>query len=344
MLVNLSDLSAQMPKKERTLKETYQALRIINGNYQLLLPEKKQEVFIGKHPKEINFQSPLYTLGDTIIEASPQERLFFAIVSEKDTTIISERKLPLSGTANFRDIGGIKTSAGRHIIWGKFFRADELSGLKEEDFPYLLNSGIKDVYDLRTNEEIGQKKDNLPAALNWIHYPIFEEGDNLYMRAVMQQFNEENFSEENAREMLIIANREFVKNSTEKFSTLVKQMMDKPTASLFHCTAGKDRTGFTAALILAILGADRQTIINEYLMTNYYTYDKLNNDMDKIIPMLGGKIKPEVIIPLMTVDRSYIEAGLQEIDDIYGDMDSYIRHGLQISDELRQYYIQTYTY
>lgn len=344
MLVNLSNLSAQLPKKERTLEETYQALRAKNGNYQLILPKKKQEIFTGNHPKEINFQSSIYTQGDTVIEASQQERLFFAIVNKRDTTIISERKLPLTGTANFRDIGGIKTTTGRHIIWGKFFRADELSGLKEEDFPYLLNLGIKEVYDLRTNEEIGQKRDNLPSALNWVHYPIFEEGDNLYMRAVMQQFNEESFTEEIAKEMLVIANREFVKNSTEKFAALIKQIMDKPEAALFHCTAGKDRTGFTAALILAILGADRQTIINEYLMTNYYTYDKLNNEMYKIIPMLGGKVKPEVIIPLMTVDRSYIEAGLQEIDNIYGGIDAYIRNGLQISDELRQYYIQKYTY
>lgn len=344
MLTNLSNLSAQMPLKERTLKEVHRAKRAENGAYQLILPEKKQKIFIGKSPLHIDFSHAFHASGDTIFEASAAERLFFAVVADKDTIIISERKLPLTGTSNFRDLGGISTATGRYVSWGKFYRADELSGLTKKDFPYLLSSGIEDVFDLRTDEEIAQKKDYLPETMNWIHYPIFEEGNSLHMRAVMQQFEDGSFTKESAKQMLVTANREFAIKNTNRFSTLIKQMMDKNSPALFHCTAGKDRTGFTAALILSILGADRQTIINEYLMTNYYTHDKLTNDMGEIIKGFGGKIKPEVMIPLMTVDRSYIEAGLQEIDKNYGDMDNYIREGLQISDEERQYYIERYTY
>lgn len=344
MLLNTPSSWAQMPAKERTLNEEFRAKRIQNGGYKLILPTKKQELYIGESSENIEYSKPLQVSGDTIIEASPSERLFFAVVADNDTTIISERKLPLTGTTNFRDLGGIRTTAGRHVKWGEFFRADDLSGLQSDDFPYLLTSGITDVYDLRTEEEIALKKDHLPQSINWIHYPIFEEGNSLQMRAVMQQFETDTFTPETANELLVIANREFVQKNTATFSNLIKQILDRSTPSLFHCTAGKDRTGFTAAMILSILGVDRQTVINEYLMTNYYTHDKLSNDLESIITAFGGKIKPEVMIPLMTVNRSYIEAALQEIDNTYGDMNTYIREGLNISDEQRAHYIASYTY
>lgn len=97
-------------------------------------------------------------------------------------------------------------------------------------------------------------------------------------------------------------------------------------------------------MILSVLGVDRETIINEYLMTNYYTVDQLSNNLDKIREMTGGKINEDALIPLMTVDRSYIEAAFKVIDDKYKTMDDFIRSGLNISDAQRKAYMKEYTY
>ncbi|MFD1768730.1 tyrosine-protein phosphatase [Sphingobacterium suaedae] len=335
---------AQLPAKVNTLPETYRAERSQDGSYQLKLPNRPHQIFIGKTPTSIDYGNPLKATGDTVIQGQAEARLYFAIVTDRDTSIVSERKLPLSGTANFRDLGGIRTTTGRHVAWGNFFRADDLSALREQDFPYLENTGIRYVYDLRSSEEVSKKKDHLPSNMHWVHSPIFDENSALQTQAVMQQFADGTMTEEGARNLLTEANRDFATKNVGKFRSVVQQILENSQPSLFHCTAGKDRTGFTSALILSILGVDRETVIQEYLMTNYYTHEKLTRSMDQMIAGMGGKIQPSVMVQLMRVDRRYLEAAFSAIDEQYGTMDHFIRDGLEISDEKRQQYIKKYTY
>lgn len=226
-----SSAFAQLPNSDMTLKETHRAERLSNGHYKLSLPSAPAKLYIGKSADQIDYSKPLVVSGDTSIEANRDERLFFAAVGHGDTSIFSERKLNLSGTANFRDLGGIRTVHGRHVKWAKFYRADELGAIPETDFPYFESTGIKHVYDLRTTEEVEKKRDVLPNSMNWIHFPIFEENGTAQMQAVMQQFGNGNITTDNAKQLLLSANQDFAEARLPVFEDLVKKMMDDQHAA-----------------------------------------------------------------------------------------------------------------
>ena len=102
---------------------------------------------------------------------------------------------------------------------------------------------------------------------------------------------------------------------------------------MFHCTAGKDRTGVIAFLLLYMLEVDYETIIDDYLETNQYYIEKADNIYKEILSLSND---PELALKLKgfwMVTRDYLEDGLSEVIRIYGSIDSYIRNGLQIDDE-----------
>lgn len=343
--LSIGQLHAQSIKGEATLAERYSAVRLANGYYQLSLPAGNYRIFEGNSPREINYDQPiLEAAGNVIISAKADERKFFSIVAAPgDTVVVSERLIALKGPSNFRDLGGIRTTNGKYTTWGAFYRSDALASVADTDFPYFESTGIKSVYDLRSQLEVNEKPDNLPASAKWIHFPIFEEGaDSKEMKAIMQKVMSGNLTTAAAGELLAEVNHKFVADRLDRFKTLIPQLMDGDDAVLFHCTAGKDRTGFTAALILSILGVDRETILNEYTMTNYYTIDKVQRTLTQGI-LSNYAQDNRGLLSLMTVDRTYLEAAFDEIDKQYGGVDNFIRNGLGITDEKRKMYMERYT-
>jgi protein-tyrosine phosphatase len=102
---------------------------------------------------------------------------------------------------------------------------------------------------------------------------------------------------------------------------------------LFHCTAGKDRTGWLSAIILSALGVDRPTVMADYLRTN-----ELNADGNAfVLSRLANRVDdPSVLVPLLEARREYLEAAFARAEESYGGMDGYLREGLGLSDEARQ--------
>jgi protein-tyrosine phosphatase len=112
-----------------------------------------------------------------------------------------------------------------------------------------------------------------------------------------------------------------VNDFQSEYKAFFQLLMDeKNTPLLFHCSAGKDRTGFGAALFLASLGVDKETIIQDYLLSKKYIEEKYS----------GFVAKNPVLEPLMTVKREYIEAALDLIDKEYGGMGNYLSHYLEV--------------
>ncbi|MGE4802922.1 tyrosine-protein phosphatase [Yersinia hibernica] len=113
-----------------------------------------------------------------------------------------------------------------------------------------------------------------------------------------------------------------------KFGLLFNELAVADGAALFHCTAGKDRTGWTAVILQSIAGVDRQTIMEDYLATNEYTQVRVDATL-AVLPAEASAIYK----PMLTVDASYLQAGLDEIVTQYGDMNNYLRTGLGLSQE-----------
>jgi len=344
MLVSLN-IIAQTPKVTRTLEEGFRTDRINSTSYRIYAEHNFQgNYFIGKSVETIDYSKPFSLTKDSIVAVEENDRLYFASILAGDTIVITERLIPLVGPSNFRDIGGIKTKDGKQVKWGQFYRADALGSIQEAEFPYIESLKISKVYDLRSDEEIATSKDNLPSSIRWIHHPIFSGDNTAEMNAVMQKLKTGDMTAQDSKNLLITANKAFINSNLREFKVLVRELLDNQAPSLFHCTAGKDRTGLTSALLLSVLGVDKETVINEYLMTNYYTLPKMAQKKDAKTAAAFAKVDPQVMLPLLTVDRSYLEAAFTEIEKSYGDMDRFIREGLEISDVERKGYQMKYTY
>jgi protein-tyrosine phosphatase len=177
----------------------------------------------------------------------------------------------LAGIDNFRDIAGTtsaySTSHEGVMRTGVFYRTNALTPTAA-DLAVLNDLGISDVYDLRTASEIAATPDTLPAGARYTNIDIIgstTSGSNITDISFT--------SAAQARAMMQETNRAFVSDAGMRgqFSVLFNELASADGAALFHCTAGKDRTGWTAAVLLSIAGVDDATIMNNYLATNDYT-------------------------------------------------------------------------
>lgn len=290
------------------------------------------------------FNSPVTWTTDTLrVACSPSERLMFAVANGKDTAYYSERHLSMQGTPNFRDLGGYRNKDGKQIKWGAIYRSGELSHLTPRDLALFASTGIKKVVDFRTDVEVARNPDKYPenAGVVRISSPI---GDQKAMGRMMKEFSKpENLTAEKAREFMVEGGKNFAV-SAKDFQPVVDALVygGPQTPFLFHCSAGKDRTGFSAALILGILNVDRDTIMEDYLLSNKYTipYYQKNGQM----PGNFGDVSADALKPFMGVEPEYMQASWEAIDNIYGSMDNMLQEVFGITPETRQQIIDKYTY
>lgn len=234
----------------------------------------------------------------------------------------------LAGMDNFRDIAGTTSAySTRHdgvMRAGVFYRSNALTPTAA-DLAVLNGLGISDVYDLRTPSEIASTPDTLPAGARYTNIDIIgstTSGSNITNMSFT--------SAAQARAMMQETNRAFVSDAGMRgqFSVLFNELANADGAALFHCTAGKDRTGWTAAVLLSIAGVDDATIMSNYLATNEYTATRVAATLAAMPASMA-----EIYAPLLGVEASYLQAGLDEVSAKYGSMDNYLKQGLGLSQE-----------
>ncbi|MFJ3487413.1 tyrosine-protein phosphatase [Pseudomonas sp. NPDC090202] len=234
----------------------------------------------------------------------------------------------LTGIDNFRDIAGTTTAYTTALDGtmrsGVFYRSNALTPTAS-DLATLNTLGISAVYDLRTASEIAATPDTLPTGATYTNIDIIGSGTsgaNITTVAVS--------SPAEAVAMMQQANRSFVSDAgmRSQFSVLFNDLAGVDGAALFHCTAGKDRTGWTTAVLLSIAGVDSATIMSNYLATNDYTADRVAATLAAMPASMAA-----VYAPLLGVEASYLQAGLDEVTAEYGSMDNYLKQGLGLSQE-----------
>jgi protein-tyrosine phosphatase len=248
----------------------------------------------------------------TITRFSPDKRIYFQYVLENSAKITaSERLLPMQGAYNVRDMGGYKTADGKVVKWGKVFRSGDLNTLTDADKTYLENIGIKTIVDFRDGDEKAAAPDaSLDAVVNYLEYPI-ATGSIVQMAQTPEE----------SMQSLVDGNRLFVTGFQDEYKSFFAALMNEENPPLlFHCSAGKDRAGFAAALFLSALGVDRETIIQDYLLSGVYVEEKYAPYVSRV-PHLA---------PLFTVYREYIEAAFDTIDNQYGGIESYLNKELNV--------------
>jgi len=186
------------------------------------------------------------------------------------------RRLDLDGAYNVRELGGYSTKYGRETRWKTFLRADSLHRLTKASQTALLDYGIKTVIDLRESVELRERPNvfHCSPSISYYHRPL--RGDNPYMKWWIfwnepidenhRQLDSEDPSDRGARG--IIAALEHLKPEIYSVFTLLAEPSLRPV--VFHCAAGKDRTGIVAALLLGIAGVSPETIAADYSLSAQY--------------------------------------------------------------------------
>lgn len=332
-----------------SFKEDISVNRYLNGVYTIDFPDKGPwEVYTGELPDKINWEKPFQVVESNQAVFSSlknSKRTYFGVKTpDGETYVVSERQIPLEGQANFRDLGGIPTKDGRHTKWGLLYRSGKLSKLSKRDLDYFANLGIGTVCDFRNDMEIAEDPDRYPAscAIKYVHLPIGDKEGKQY-RALLAQAKSGEIKGIQAKEIFESAMSEFADSLAEDFQPLMEQLVlsNGNVPMLYHCTGGKDRTGFATALILSALGVERETIIDEYLMSNYYRYDVNKRNM-RLARLMG--IGSETSQYAFLVNEDYIGAAFKVIDEEYGGVEKYLEDKFGITAAVRAELREKYTF
>lgn len=254
--------------------------------------------------------------------------LFFSACHSGDREQV--RHLPMEGCFNFRDMGGYRTLSGKRVKWGQVFRSDELQNLTEKDLEYLDRIGLCTVVDFRSEQEMESAPDRMPASVaNRYELPIMP-GNQSSVNGLEDDIIE------NGERFMEGINYSFVTDPgiIARYRTFFAILQDGNRLPLvFHCTAGKDRTGMGAALFLASLGVDEETIYEDYMLSNKYIEKKYRAIIDSLPAMKA----------LLEVRPQYLQTGLEQIKKDHGSIDNYLREVLNVDPErMKRLYLENY--
>ena len=255
------------------------------------------------------------------------------------------RKLPFTGAHNFRDLGGYKTEDGRTVKWGKIYRSDNLHFLTDEDLKYMKRLNIKSVVDFRSVEERESEPDRLNPDMTQLLLPIKfqpKELDNESIKSLMKDLT---FGDLDSSNLLRDFNIAIVEEFADEYKNFFRHIIKNNAEPLvFHCTAGKDRAGFASAMILTILGVPREKVIEDYLLTNTYVKDHVDDKMLEVEFKTFFRADTDNLRKINLVEERYIQAAFDTIDSKWGGMDRYISEALNLNDEdilkLQDFYLE----
>lgn len=252
------------------------------------------------------------------------------------------RQLPVSGTKNLRDIGGYPTTDGRTVRWGVLYRSDALNKLKDDGLHTLKTMGISLVVDFRAEHEVEREPDKLPDGARLLNLHMEDSSTKVWHEARSEMTK--NMKTMDPAKFMIKTNIELATKFTPVYRKFFNELVNangRPV--LFHCAAGKDRTGFAAAVILRVLGVPHNVAMQDYLLTNKYLLSAYKWEIS-LARILKGKKFAEGITGFMRADERYISAAFNRLEQDHGSFENYIWNGLGLSESkiatLKKYYLE----
>lgn len=249
-----------------------------------------------------------------------------AAVAEHAQPAITPR---MEGADNFRDLGGIgagySTPAGGHIARGVVYRSNALT-LTHADLAAIEPLQVTDIIDLRTIAEIEAKPDREVPGATWVHDDVLGSVETMATPTFATAAE--------AEAMMGGAYDSMVTSPAARtaIGTALTTIAGAKGAVIVHCTAGKDRTGWTSALLLHIAGADRETIDQNYLLTNQYSRASISAALAGITAQ-NGEAAAAAYAPLLGVQQSFLDTSYAAVAEHYGSVDAYLTTGLGLSAE-----------
>jgi protein-tyrosine phosphatase len=247
---------------------------------------------------------------------------------------LQQRRLGFEGAVNFRDLGGYAAAAGRQTRWRRLYRADSLADLTPSDLEQFAALGLTTLIDFRLDEERLLMPNRLPAGctIRSIELGFVPEGTLQMLRLVKSGAIEPAEIERR----VIAQYRLFCVDHHREYRRMFELAADGASYPLLiHCTSGKDRTGYGAAVLLLAAGVPRDIVIDDYDLTNKYR---------RPVPQFFSTGTPEAVMRiLLAAQRKYIEAALDEIDRVHGSVDAYLKRALGVDDTGRAKLVELLT-
>jgi len=240
-----------------------------------------------------------------------------------------QRVVPLQGGRNFRDLGGYEAGDGRRIRWGMIFRSGSLAGLTQADWDTLRARGVRAVCDLRSSPE----REREPFAWKDASGLAYYARDYATSFGELRRLVAANLATgQAARAAMLSGFRELPFEQAQSYRRIFLHLSSNEVPLVFNCSAGKDRAGTAAALVLSALGVKRQTIIEDFVLTNEVV------DLRKAlmrrrdgVSMLS-QTPTGVVDAILDADARYIETALDAVQERHGSIEAYLRDVLDIDD------------
>lgn len=252
-----------------------------------------------------------------------------------------ERVIALEGGRNFRDLGGYETQDGRRVKWRTLFRSGSMARLTPADYETLAGFAIKQICDFRTTGECTAEP-NQWAQDAGIHYwsRDYETsfGD---LRTVLAS---DAPTAEQAQQGMIAGYRTLPFEQAPAYKVLFQSLAKRATPIVFNCSAGKDRAGTAAALVLSALGVPRETVIEDYLLTNKVL------DLTTMLAQRAQANSPitrngmDIAAAILHTDERYLRAALDAVEAQHETVEAYLEEVLEISPQnlaaIREHFLE----
>ena len=285
--------------------------------------------------------------GNVDTEAAAQEETDSAEEKKEQAPAPIERSLGLTTVLNARELGGYEGAGGLIVGGGRLWRSGDLSQISAEDKELLHKKGLATIIDLRTSWEATAAPD---GKLGGVRNRLVEkyltkrmEGDfenyfpyspgmkyqtqSLNLLGAMGQDAEEFFEQKYTQAYL------FDDTALAGYRRIFDLLATSRYPILIHSWLGKDRTGFVCALILSVLGVDRETVLEDYVLSNDYLLEYIQEELTKAQEETGSTDSLDQIFTVCSVERSWLENAFDIIEQDYGSMENFYRQALDLTDE-----------
>jgi protein-tyrosine phosphatase len=234
-----------------------------------------------------------------------------------------QRQLKLEGASNFRDLGGYRGRDGRPLRWLRVFRSDHLGHLTEADRSVLASLGLRRAFDFRGDDERAAQAYELAGVRQ---YSLAIEPTVAQQIALLAKAGSV-LTPERVAGLMEDLYRYLINDQAARFAEWFSHLLEDDSPLVFHCTAGKDRTGVAAALFLLALGVSLHSVEQDYLLTNEV--------YRRPAPFDAG-VAEETLAVLWSVRSGFLQAALAAIDADHGGIDRYLERRMKLTRSARE--------
>lgn len=262
----------------------------------------------------------------------------------------SQRAIAFEGIENARDMGMLVMQDGRQVRTGMLVRSGNLSQATDGDVAVLKEKyRLTNVFDFRFEAEANAAPDRIIDGVSYTHLstlptafiqgfstsrPDSTKMDTRDMAAVLMKYAFDPKAQTMARRLYPA----IVTDSTAQhyYGAFLRGVLRSEGGVLWHCSQGKDRAGWASAFLLAALGADRKTIVEDFDLSNQSYAPAIKAMTAKVREQEGSDEAEAFIRAMVGVSRENFEATLDLIDQRYGSLSAYIENQLGFKKEEQQ--------